>query len=170
MRRLTDLSKLGKLDIEYQRYHEFYETDDGFIVAYDIPKPGIGSAIYRPDEIDGKLCPSTYWASDQKELKALFFSDNLRKIKSYSERLREYPMEKLWITKRPLYRHDSVARAIRCDEESEFDEYERQLTKAELKVILEREKYWRERYQKRLETYWKKYSDKVYVHTYWADR
>lgn len=170
MRRLTDLSQLGKLDIEYQKYHEYYETDDGLIVAYDISKPGINSAIYRADEVDGRYVSSSYYASTKDQLKLLFMRDNLRRFNDYAERLQQYPMEKLWITKRPNYYHDSVVRAIRCDVPSPVDEYERPLTKDELDFILEREKFWKAKFQKRLETYWKKYSDKVYVHTYWADR
>ena len=56
----------------------------------------------------------------------------------------------------------------------EFDEMRgmvrRPMTEEERGQLIEIMQGLREKYVKRLETYWKKYSDKIYSHGYWANR
>lgn len=46
----------------------------------------------------------------------------------------------------------------------------RELTKEEIKAIYEMQKLIREKYEKRLEVYYKKYSEKISTYGYWANR
>ena len=177
MKKLTDYSKLNQKDISYKEYHEYFETDDGLIVALDKHKPGISKVLYYADEDwgTGEYRTASDIAPTKEDLKRCFIQDNLRKLHSYKRWLENHPTADLYITERVQYRgEESGARAIFAAFPDDLDDPRckplRKLTEEELKVVFAFEKEQEEQFIKRLERYWKRYADKVYISTYWANR
>ena len=172
MQQLTDYSKLEGLDLKYKEYNHHFETSDGLIVAINHMKPRISRVLWYADEdySTGKYRTSDDIAPNKEALKNCFIQDNLRSFHSVFSDMERHPMKKLYITKGGQYIRDSKVRAIVADYDEEAYKYERELTPEEVKVLKETVDKDLEAYKTRLDRYWKRYSDKVHINTYWADR
>lgn len=172
MQLLTDYTKLEGLDFKYKEYHHHFETSDGLIVAIEKKKPRIDRVLWYADEdySTGEYRTSDDIAPNKEALKECFLEENLRKYHSIFTDIENHPMKKLFISKSGRYIRDSKVRAIVPDYESEAYKYERALTNEEIKVLRETCESDLVDFKKRLDRYWKRYSDKVYISTYWANR
>lgn len=174
MQSLTDYSILEGLDLKYKDYNHHFITNDGFIVAFSKCKPRIDKVLWYADEdySTGEYRAASDIAPDKEALENCFISENLRKFHSLTDWLDKHPCGKLFISKKGQYVKDSKVRGIATD----FDEpeaqfkYERALTDEEVETIRKTVDEEKKAFEQRLERYWKRYSDKVYISTYWADR
>ena len=172
MKPLTDYTKLEGLDLKYKDYNHHFETSDGLIVAINHMKPRISRVLWYSDEdlTTGEYRTASDIAPNKEVLKNCFMNDNLRGFHSVFSDIERHPMKKLFISKNGQYIRDSEVRYIVADYEEESDKYERELTDEEVKVLKETVDKDLEAYKTRLERYWKRYSDKVCISTYWANR
>lgn len=172
MQLLTDCSKLTGLDLKYKDYNHHFVTDDGFLISVRRDRPGISKILYYSDEdySTGEYRTATDIAPNKEALKNCFMSENLRKIRSVTDWLDKHPCGKLFISKNGQYICDSEVRAVATDFPGEEYKYERELTVDEIETIRKVVAEDKKAFEKRLERYWKRYSDKVYISTYWANR
>ncbi len=166
---IAEYSERNNLDIEYQnkRYY-FYATADGYIVKLDKNKPK--SRLYIADE-------GPYYDSYRKgEItdRTIFFEQNMDILGDYSRQRLESPV------------NCNVRRTITGDLSIDpFGKIEysydpatgkseeipvKHPTPRELAVYVAARDAYEADQRARLEKYWKRYSDKVSVGTYWADR
>lgn len=166
---IAEYSERNNLDIEYQnkRYY-FYATADGYIVKLDKNKPK--SRLYIADE-------GPYYDSYRKgEItdRDIFFEQNMNILGDYSRQRLESPV------------NCNVRRTITGDLSIDpFGKIEysydpatgkseeipvKHPTTRELAIYVAARKAYEADQRERLEKYWKRYSDKVWVDTYWANR
>lgn len=166
---IAEYSERNNLDIEYQnkRYY-FYATADGYIVKLDKDKPK--SRLYIADE-------GPYYDSYRKgEItdRDIFFEQNMNILGDYSRQRLESPV------------NCNVRRTITGDLSIDpFGKIEysydpatgkseeipvKHPTTRELAIYVAARKAYEADQRERLEKYWKRYSDKVWVDTYWANR
>lgn len=174
MQLLQDTTKLGARDIEYAKSNTYATTNDGFVVGIPVKKPRIQKDVWRADtdyETGEYVSPSDI-AKDKEHLKDLWVEDNLREFQGLTKWLDEHPTSDLYLSKGPMYCKDSNVRyfAVLRYGDWEIDKMERKATEDEIEFIRNLEAEQMAAFKKRLETYWKRYSDKIGVRTYWADR
>lgn len=176
LKRLQDTTKLSELDIEYAKYHEYFETEDGLVISLDKTTPKPQKHLYYADEDwnTGEYRTASDIAPTKDALKECFIADNMTNFHSFSEWLGKHQTSKLYISKKPQYRGDEKgARYIRAlfpSDEWEISQMEREVTEQELADIRAYENELKAEFVKRLERYWNRYSDKVEIRTYWANR
>ena len=157
------------------------EFPDG--VVFEYRKPYVKSEFWYDDEYDSPL------TDDQDQRKAYFIAENMRwQLQDYGtgkwlERAKDMetigcclgdrldkPFVAVW-GDRPS---NNTPHFIGHDEDFEHDERsgmrKRVLSEREIEELLAIIDEQRAKFAKRLETYWKRYSDKVCAHGYWANR
>lgn len=182
MRELTKAQAIEAGCDEYtaKRYHVF-QLDAGELV--EIEKPGIARALWYDDEtpnpagkngerkreafmaynLEGLHEPATaYLAQDppygfQRKLKKPYL------IKTYYTDACYGPIRSAVLFSRFFYAEEQ-------ENERERYGWSRDLSKDEIRELAECEAVVRAKYEKRLNAYWKRYSDKVYTRGYWANR
>lgn len=176
LKQLQDFNKIGEKDREYAKYHEYFETEDGLVIALDkgLPKPQRYLYYQDIDPSTGEYRTSSDIAPTKDILKELFVSENMRRLCIFYKLLERNPEMELYISKNSQYRSDkNGARYIRPllpSDRLEISQMERKITEQELADIRAYEENRKAEFVKRLERYWNRYSDKVDIRTYWADR
>lgn len=176
LKQLQDLTKLGERDKEFAKYHDYFETEDGLVISLDkkLPKPQRYLYYQDEDPATGEYRTDSDIAPTKDILKECFIEENMRNLHSFSEWLDKHPTAKLYISEESQYRGDeNGARYIRTlfpNDEWEINQMEREVTEQELADIRAYEENQKAEFAKKLERYWNRYSDKVEIITYWADR
>lgn len=158
------------LDIKYYKSHYYYYiTPDGYIVKLDKKKPRRN--LYIADE--GPFYES--YAKGEVTDRSIFFSHNLETLSDFDrDRLESTACCRVKRTKdgtlsistydmRPEYEYDEETKTYK-------EVPAKKPTPRELAVYVAAWDAYEADQRARLEKYWKRYSDKVCVNTYWADR
>lgn len=168
-----DIETYGEKELKYWKKYDFFELSDGLKIFLSGSRASaINNVIYRSDEdAQGHYITSDDIAPTEEDLKRIFIADNMRNLREYSEYLEQRPFAKLYVGK-PTYRDSELRNLlVRDDHEVEmWHDVERVLTEAELSDVKKWEEEQRKAHRERLEKYWKRYKNKVYIHTYWANR
>lgn len=182
MRELTKKQAIeaGCDDYTAKAYHVF-QLDAGELIEID--KPSIKSDIWYDDETQDPA------GKNGERKREAFMAYNLEKLyEPATGYLAQEPpygfrrkLKKPYLIKK--YYNDTDYGPIRSavlfsqffyDEEQERERtrygWSRDLSEYELRELAECEAVVRAKYEKRLNTYWKRYSDKVYTRGYWANR
>ena len=175
LKKLQDLSRLNESDIKYSEYHEYFETDDGLVIALDKGTPKPQRHLYYADEDweTGEYRTADDIAKTKEQLKQCFIEENIRRLHTFTDWLEKHPVIELYISKNPQYRGQTDgARYVRAlyPDDWEHSIMERKVTEEELAFIRDYEEKQKAEFIERLERYWKRYSDKVEIRTYWANR
>lgn len=161
--KIQELKEAGLDDYYIEEYH--YTKIHGFYMQIYKKKPSIDRVIYYDDEYERPKV-------DFELFKAYNFRMN-------AQGLTDEEIEKLGANSTIVIAYEYCGKfylnAFSCEHYlKEF--YTLQglssytLTQEEKKQVVNVLKALQADYIKRLETYWKKYSDKVYTYGYWADR
>lgn len=154
--------------VEQDKKIMLFRTSDGLLLRYRVPTPTIDRTIYMSDEdAEGNYRTASDIAPTKADMERVFISHNMfmncRLMTDYLDR------EPLGISKEDEYT-DRPGRYIRTMYAGSDSHIERALTDDEIATLKKIDDATRERYRKRLASYWKRYSDKVYISTYWANR
>ena len=161
----------------YAKRFDYVELDDGAVIRFD--KPRIMSEFWYDDETDGP------WSSEEGK-REHFMSANLRNV--YDGGLSRWEKEQAEFERigccsgdhvtRPWVELPSpgsadgtlVFRAYGRERVEDDPQRRRYLTDAEIEGLRAVNRKRRESFSKRLASYWKNHSDKVYARGYWRDR
>lgn len=177
MRLLNKEEVLEKLkDVESQRMAKWYadnfvcyETKDNKLLTFK-KRPSISSTIYYDDETEPPEITLDYFKYYNRHN-----MDEYIAIEPFNDDKRPYFIDR--------YCTDKLRVAVIQNNEHKWISYEEELQNCKNKNIFQRfldddeiQEYnriieeLREKYNKRLENYYKKYKDKIYASGYWANR
>lgn len=148
--------------------YDYFNTSDGYVIELRPARAcKIQSTIYESDEdVNGNYRTAKDIAPTEDALKQLFFNENMRLDGDYTPK----EWENLYISE-PMFAGSNL-RTIYHRLTQQIDwwhDVERKLTWDEIEWL---KKYYAEQKRlmlERLERYWKRYHDKIYIHTYWAN-
>lgn len=162
------VEKYGEGELKYLKKYDYFKTSDGYIIELRPARAyQISSTIYESDEdASGNYRTAKDIAPTEDDLKALFIADNMRLEGDYTPE----EWQNLYIST-PCFR-GSTLRTIYHRQTHQIDQWhdvERRLTWAEIEWLKNYYAEQRKAQTERLERYWKRYRNKIYIHTYWAN-
>lgn len=167
------VERYGEKELKFYSKYDYFRTEDGLIVELTGARArGITREIYFSDEdAQGNYRTGSDIAPTKEILKEIFFKENLDNLTEITKRQEERPYKKIYISK-PNWVNSEV-RCFLLRDEADIDrrhDIERLATDEEIKWLKGYEDEQRKEMTERLEKYWKRYSNKVGIRTYWADR
>lgn len=162
------MEKYGEKELTYLKKYDYFKTSDGYVIELRPARAyKIQSTIYESDEdASGNYRTASDIAPTEDDLKRLFIEDNMR----LDEPTRPEEWQQLYISK-PMFMN-STLRTIYHRQTHQVDQWhdvERKLTWAEVEWLRNYYAEQRKAMKERLERYWKRYRNKIYIHTYWAN-
>ena len=158
----SELKRFWKKDnmVKHCLKHSKYIELDGWFVNCCDSKPAIAKTIWYDDETDGP-----------DNNKATFLRANERNIREpLTDDRKYYLIKNYWRQTDEKLASISSYRVWEEPTPKESENVIRQLTLEELAIINKAIEEVNVNFRKRLETYWKRYSDKVSVRGYWVNR
>lgn len=173
---MKKLTKEEIKDIEskgaYVKNSYLYKFEDGIVIEFD--KDSISKTLWYDDETEGPI------SKDGSNKKEAFIRYNMRSVRNPAQ---EFIDNEGWgFIREPFlcrqYDYEETGRCFiswQSDYCGEPDPYYlklkvRNLTREEIEEVAEANAEVIKAYQKRLETYYKRYGDKIYQRGYWANR
>lgn len=142
---------------EQKRYYDFYATPGGYLAM--LSKPEIKRYLYIADE-------GPYYEKYQKGAvtdKDVFLSNNMQSIRRHKQML-------VYTPEKGKTECDLFVTICSNSDNTYIEMPNRQTSPREVAVYEAVHRLYISDQRARLEKYWKRYSDKVWVDTYWADR
>jgi hypothetical protein len=165
-----DFAKKEWKDISMQEYllknYDYYKTSDNIIIEIEKPSHlSIRKTIWYDDELPAEEIPTASYEN--------FILNNEKNCNRYDCYLEELNKK---TTTFYFCNQGNVVSYIDYDRYEDVYHYGklryglREITKEEMDEILKLYKEQKEAYLKRLERYYKRYSDHIYTEGYWRDR
>lgn len=167
------IERYGEKELKFYNQYDFFRTDDGLIIEMSGARSkSITREIYFSDEdAHGNYRTSSDIAPTKEILKGIFFKENLDDLDDLTGRMAERPQKKLYVSK-PTWNNSEVRTFVLRDDIDidRWHDVERLATEEETNWLKQYDEEQRKAMTERLEKYWKRYSNKVGIRTYWADR
>lgn len=143
---------------EVMKKNRLFQTEDGFIIRYEMEKPTIDTDLWFDDEQPiPELTEELFINYNMSNLHSIQEKNGLKTF-IYNPYRDENPYN---VVKASQFQY-----AIRYDD----DTFKRHLTDAEEDFILTIDNEVKENYIKRLKAYFKRYNNKIYCRGYWVNR
>ena len=155
--------KLEERDNKYfnqlMKRYRIFKTFDNFTILFEEEKPSIDSDLWFDDEL-----PIPELSEE------LFINYNLHNLHT----IKENNSLNTFIYN-PYYKCENPYNCVRCSQNGysyavDDNTFKRMLTPEEEQVILQLDNDNKEKYIKRLKSYFKRYQDKIYCRGYWVNR
>lgn len=155
--------------LKFLKKYDFFKLSDGKVLELSGARTvKINRDIYEPDtDASGNYRSPKDIAPNRETLRKLFIANNMDDL-AFVTKLAKVCNRKIYLS----MNHDDIYCVVLRDllEPDRFGDIERELTPEEYEAL---EKYEQEQEAimlKRLESYWKRYGEKVNIRTYWEDR
>lgn len=155
---IEDYADQNGLDLkEQKRYYYFYATADGYIAKLSKPKPKRN--LYIADEAPFY----NKYESGEIDKKDIFLSNNLQTIRGHKQMA-------LYTPEKGKTECDLFVTICSNSDNTYIEMPNRQTSPREVAVYEAVHRLYISDQRARLEKYWNRYSDKVWVDTYWVNR